>query len=604
MSVQSLGRVSLPLVVVALLALWASGNIIMREVGGGWRLDLTADRIHTMAPETRALLADLPEPVAMQLFYSRQIGEVAPALAVEAERVQEFLGALSAQAARSLPLEIIDPTPFSEAEDRALAAGLTAVPLTEGGEAAYFGLVLTNSVDQRRVIPFFGAEPTVNLEARVVTLLADLATPIKPVAGLITGLPILGGPAPEGVGRPGAQLRPFLITERLGERVTLSPITTQEGTASVDLSGLDVLIWAHVRTAPPALWQAAVDWIEAGRPTLVLVDPWSEAEALRSAREEAFAPRFSDLGPLAPALGVTVDPGQSVIDRGASMRVNAGTRTRPDLVPYPAWMRQTGLALSPIERVTRGLDSVTFGTPGAVVALNPDGVSPAFTPLITTTPDATRVPTVQVSARQDPRGLMASFTAAAEAPFVLSGHIRTGPDGTPRNTVLVADTDWIDDRFWANRAAVEQGGTVTPTADNADFLVNVIDLLAGARDLSGLRGRGQGDRPFTRINALVAAAEVTFRAREEDLRSHLSELEGAVRQSRDDPEALATLQAELLATRADLRTVQRALIEDVERVRDTVTLLVGFAVPALIVLVMLTFWSIRRLLRFRLGGPA
>ena len=61
------GRTALPVVLVALMLIWAAGNVAVREIGAGWRIDLTADRLHTLAPETRALLADLAEPVAAEL---------------------------------------------------------------------------------------------------------------------------------------------------------------------------------------------------------------------------------------------------------------------------------------------------------------------------------------------------------------------------------------------------------------------------------------------------------------------------------------------------------------------------------------------------------
>lgn len=592
------GRPALPIVLMALALLWAAGNVVVREIGSGWRIDLTADRLHTLAPETRALLSDLTEPIAAELVYSRRIGTVAPALAVEAERVREFLDTLSAHAAGRLPLTVTDPTPFSEAEDRALAAGLTPVPLTAGGEAVYFGLILTNAVDQQRVVPFFGADPAADLERRVVTLLADLAVPIKPVAGLITGLPILGGPAPDGVGRPGAQLRPFLITGPLSEAVALRPLAVAAGDG-VDLAGLDLLILAHGRDLPDPAWHAVGDWIEAGRPTLILVDPWSGAEALRRPPQERFAPRFSALGPLESLLGVRVDPDRTVIDRAAGMRVNAGTRARPDLVPYPAWMRQSGLALSLRARETRGLDSVTFGTPGVIAPL--EG-APAITPLITTSPDAAVVPTARVSSRQDPRGLMADFAPDPAAPFPLAARITQSPAGAPLSVALIADTDWIDDRFWADRAAVERGAPVRPTADNARFLVNTVEALVGTRDLSGLRGRGRADRPFTRIEALVAEAEATYRAQEQALRERLATVERNLSTAGGDAEAIDALRADLLATRSDLRAVQRALIEEVETVRTAVMLGVSLVVPAAIALTALGLWVVRTRLRRR-GAP-
>ena len=49
-------------------------------------------------------------------------------------------------------LEVYDPQPFSDDEDRAVAFGLQGVPLDAQGEQVYFGLAGTNSTDDQQVI--------------------------------------------------------------------------------------------------------------------------------------------------------------------------------------------------------------------------------------------------------------------------------------------------------------------------------------------------------------------------------------------------------------------------------------------------------------------
>ena len=57
-----------------------------------------------------------------------------------------------------LELEVLDPEPFSDAEDKAVANGLQGRQLNAEGEMGYFGLAATNSTDDRQVIGFFSPD--------------------------------------------------------------------------------------------------------------------------------------------------------------------------------------------------------------------------------------------------------------------------------------------------------------------------------------------------------------------------------------------------------------------------------------------------------------
>ncbi|WP_436836161.1 DUF7088 domain-containing protein, partial [Escherichia coli] len=44
-------------------------------------------------------------------------------------------------------LQVIDPEPFSENEDKATEFGLQGIPLQQGGDNLYFGLAGSNALD-------------------------------------------------------------------------------------------------------------------------------------------------------------------------------------------------------------------------------------------------------------------------------------------------------------------------------------------------------------------------------------------------------------------------------------------------------------------------
>ncbi len=65
---------------------------------------------------------------------------------------------------RQAPAFVLDPEPFSDAEDRAVASGLRGVRLNAEGEVGYFGLVASNSTDSIETIPFFAPDREAFLE--------------------------------------------------------------------------------------------------------------------------------------------------------------------------------------------------------------------------------------------------------------------------------------------------------------------------------------------------------------------------------------------------------------------------------------------------------
>ena len=92
----------------------------------------------------------------------------------------------------NIKLETYDPLPFTDLEDLANTYGIQGLQLNQEGERFYFGAVLTNSVDDMVVIPFFEIARERFLEYDITKSIYNLANTEKPVIGLISGLPFIG----------------------------------------------------------------------------------------------------------------------------------------------------------------------------------------------------------------------------------------------------------------------------------------------------------------------------------------------------------------------------------------------------------------------------
>src|SRR5258708_37925391 len=96
-------------------------NIVSAQIFRTARVDLTEQPLYSPSQGPRSLLGELKEPVRFRLFMSSGLTKQAPQLAAFAGRVRSLLDSYAAAANGNIILEVIDPKPFSQGEDRAVA---------------------------------------------------------------------------------------------------------------------------------------------------------------------------------------------------------------------------------------------------------------------------------------------------------------------------------------------------------------------------------------------------------------------------------------------------------------------------------------------------
>ena len=177
------------------LILLLSVNLFAASTLRNAKADLTQQRLFTISDGTRGILRAIDEPISVRLYFSKKLAEAAPAYGRYFERVRALLQQYSDISGGRLELNVFDPEAFSDAEDKAVAAGLRGVRLNPEGEAGYFGLVATSSTDVDASIPFFTTDREAFLEYDLTKLIYTLSNPKKRVVGLMTSLPLEGGMA-------------------------------------------------------------------------------------------------------------------------------------------------------------------------------------------------------------------------------------------------------------------------------------------------------------------------------------------------------------------------------------------------------------------------
>ena len=600
---------------LVLLLAFIAFNISTGTLLPGARLDLTDQKLYTISDGTRQILKDLEEPVTLYFFFSEGASKDLVVLRNYARRVEEMLREYERVADGKLQLHIIDPQPFSEAEDRAAEFGLQAVPLSQTGEQLYFGLAGTNELAQREVIPFFALEQEGLLEYELSRLINGLAQVEKPQIGLISGLPIAGGMDPMS-GQPAA---PWVVYEQLQQ-----VFDVQELEADIDAvpADIDVLLLVHPKMLSEAALFAIDQFVLRGGKLLAFIDPLAETDRSMEAMMDGMADgKASDLAPLLGAWGVGYDPEQVVLDSRLGMSVSRGQGQLP--ARHIGWLEVEKQFMSAEDTVTVPLQLLTVATAGALLPM--EGAPTEFLPLLSSSERSALVSSSRFGNLQDPEDLLRGFKsdehvyhfaarlqgpASTAYPDGLEGQEPELTEAANINVLLVADTDLLTDRMWVQVQDFFGQRIPQPWADNGGLLINALDNLSGSEALISVRSRGDFSRPFTVVEDLQRQAESRYRASELRLQQQLEQTEQRLLelQQGQDPGQLTELSAEQeaeiqrfldekLEIRKQLRDVRYELNADIERLGTQLKVINIALVPALLTLGVLLWWLVGRVRR-------
>ncbi len=587
------------------------------------RLDLTAEHLYTLSPGTRRTLASIDEPITLRFYYSARLGEAIPAYGVYAQRVRELLDQYVAAARGKLRLEVHQPLPFSDDEDRAVALGLQGVPLNSQGEQIYFGLAGTNSTDDQQTIPFFDPKRERLLEYDLTRVVHTLVFPKRTVVGLISSLPLDGDPH---AALKGGTCHPMAVLQQLRQ---LDDVETLPTALDAIPSGTDVLMLAQPQNLPERTLFAIDQFVLRGGRAIVFVDPYSELQARRGEHPSSAA--YGTLALLFKAWGLRMLPDAVAADRRDARRVMVPRETGGDQpADYVAWLDLRDGELNRDDVITAGLRQITMATAGIIEPLA--GAMTKFEPLITTSPDAMKLPVTKVAAPlPDVAGLLTNFKSD-NTRYVLAAHI-TGPaatafpDGPPKggdapaagpadfvrqsvqpiNVVVIADTDMLDDRFWAQTQDFFGRQVVEPVTGNGDFVANAVEVLAGGQGLVDLRSRGSSARPFEVVEQIQREADDRYATERAALEQRLQQTQAKLRAfTKGEPadanaalapeqaKAVEQFRADLLKTRRQLRAVQAALRQDIGALKMLLEFCDIALVPILVAAVAIVLGLLRR----------
>ena len=570
-------------------------NIISSNTLKSFRFDMTSNNLFSLTEGTKNLISNLKEPIHLRLFMSSSIVELAPQLSNYANRVESILNAYENISNGKITLEIIDPKPFSDEEDRAVGMGVSAFGGSSSNDPMYFGLAATNSTTGQKNINVFSPDREPFLEYDITRLIAELAQTKKP---LIAILDKLGLEANSRVGKPEQQV--------LAQMKTLFDVQFLEDSQTELPKNTKVLMLINPKYLSDNTMFMIDQWILNGGSTLIFLDPYAETEMGLNPGMPALNPR-SDLKKIINAWGIEFDNKKSIADPKFALRTVRNIKGRQVEVSNYPWIQVGNEGMNQKEAVLAQLSSIVLTNAGSFI-LKDKEIS--FEPLLTASQFAGMVDADKAgNPQEDPRKLLKDLKTSNEK-IIISGWLRDNlnsafPEGLKdkkgvtksikkSNVLLVGDADMLMDRNWLTKQNLVGQEIATAFANNGDFVLNVVENMIGGSVLSDLRGKGISWRPFLKIAELERKAEEKFLSKEQALAEKLGKMELKIQEltknnkSEKDvlsPETIKAIEGfklEMMSTRAELRTVKFNLRSDVENLKSWIMFINIGLLPTLI----------------------
>ncbi|AXR07244.1 Gldg family protein [Salinimonas sediminis] len=585
-----------------MLALLYIGLVIVNnEVFDSVRLDLTESKIFTLSSGSQQVIDGMDEPVTLYFFFSQEATKGMTALRNYAERVESLLREYEKASGGSIRLKVIDPEPFSEAEDKATQFGLTGATLGNNDEVVYFGLAATNMLDDQLTIGFFDPQKEQFLEYDISKVLHQLSDARQPVVALISDLPVAGGQNP----MTARFDPPMVFYEQLTQLFDVRRVPSDADRLP---EGTDVVMLAHPKQMSEALKYAIDQFAMKQGRVVAFVDPHYESDMLAMMGSQQ--PNGSDTS-LLRDWGIDIAADTILLDGAMGLDIRG---PKGEVIKHPGILGLSTQQLSRSDVITANLDTINLASTGTLALLPSSTLD--ITPLIQSSAQGYLYDAQDYIAQAGTTALKRGLTGTP-LQYTIAGHITgttisafgqaiAGADPATfkattdnLNVLVVADADMLADRFWVQQSQFFGETLHTPFANNGDFITNIVENLSGSNALISIRSRGQSARPFTRVATLQNKAQKRFREHELQLQDELASTEEQLAQLKNHQGQGGTIVItdeqqrtidryveKRLKIRRELRDVRYELDRDIDQLGNWLKFVNIAAAPLVLVLML------------------
>ena len=582
------------------------------------RVDLTQGHLYTLTPGTHAVLEKLEAPVKLRFYYTQGSEDVPVATKAFARRVEDLLAEYQQAAHGKLIIEKLDPQPDSDAEDSAALDGVEAQSAGVG-EKFYLGLSI-NFLDQKLAIPTLAADRERLLEYDITRAIARVTVKDKPVIGVMSSLPVMGGgqfnPMSGQMPTP-----PWVFITELQRDFALKKV--DEVTDYID-PAIKVLLVIHPREISDGGQFAIDQFLLRGGKVIAFVDPWAYFDQ-QGGQMGMGQNKSSNLDKLIKAWGLTYDPGKVVLD----MKYSTGEGDKQ----WPTLLTLTAQALNRDDIATNQLTTMMLPFAGAIGGTPAPGLTQ--TVLIKSSPLNQMVDSIIAQTQGEPavRGFAASNKELNLA-VKLTGKFKTAfPSGRPDEgqkpgltkdgkpapevlkearadgaVVLVGDSDLIADGAAVQVQEIFGQRVMVPINGNLAFAQALVEQMAGDANLITLRSRADAARPFIVVRELEAKAQQQYFGKLKELQDSLTETQDKLKAMQKGGETagkaatvvtpeqqkeLDNFKRKATETKIALKDMRKKLRADSEAL-EFWTKLVNIGLVPLLVALAGIFWAVYR----------
>lgn len=513
------------------------------------RLDLTENKIYTLSDASKKIVAKLDTPVVIKFYYSKSNSRMPIFLKNYAQRVEDLLNEYKQAGNGKIILEKFDPEPDSDSEDSAMMDGVDGQMLNTG-DKIYLGMAVS-CVDKTSSIPFLSPNKAELLEYDITSAISQVYNTEKPVVGVMSALPVMGGvPSPAmmqmGKHQPSP---PWIAINNLKQSFDVKEIPLSAEKIDSDIK---VLIVIHPSGISDRTQFAIDQFVLNGGKLIAFLDP--KSYYVMSHQGSAMNPELmqkssSTLDKLLKAWGLNFDENKVVADAVFGRKIV--THQRRESLPSVLDMTKKGFNFKNV--ITSQLESVTMVFAGAFTGTPAEGLQKDV--LIKSSEHAA----LENKYLAGQPGIIArNFHPDGntyDLAIQLTGKFKTAfPDGAPvandkkdadpksgiepgknkpekkylkesedKNIVLLfGDSDLLANDICVRIQSLLGQRLAMQLNDNLNLLQNTADFMGGDKDMIGIRCRQAISRPFERVNEMQAEAEQKYQSKIHELEQDLT----------------------------------------------------------------------------------
>lgn len=577
-----------------LLIAFMGFNLLANNLTRGTQVDFSEDKLHTLNKDTVDILQNLPEPVTAKLYFSDILEQRNPAMRQMFDRVRGMLAQYKSVSDGKFDFRIYHPENLDNIEDRAIADGLQPIPLIDINQNALFGLTLSDTLQNKKVIEFFTPDRIASLEQDLTSKIYQLSHKKKTVA-IMSTLPING----EG-GNDNMVLYPWEITNKIREFYDVKFVQDVK-----DLDDYpDVLMIVHPQEMEEKWVEAIKKYTNNYGNILLLLDGAAEATRLYSSVNYPFVP--SVLGELSQLWGINFYNQYVVADLENSITVDATSNYKnnpaytQDIIQYKLKKEN----LNPLHTITKNLQTILMSS--ASVILPAEGANINFIPLIQASKNSALMPIKVVYDGLNPRQVLSYFNADENTKIVAAAVQGKNP-GNQFNMIVVGDTDFIHNNFWTSSHKLMDKTQVVPLFDNADFILNSLDFLTQSTSLLNLRGKSATNREFKGIENLRKNNIFKYKLKEEEIFNRIDNVKTQLQEiwakkdfeerenfTTDELAIISSIRKNIDSLRKELSHIRLQANKDIEFIATNVKFINIFALPIFLSVVLFAISIIKK----------